>query len=204
MELALAAVPGGVVLHADDEDGNRAEALLACAPDPAEKPDRALDILRRQLGKTGGTDFAAAGVAIEIDPAPFLPVSAVNALRREVLERLSGVREAKRPRVHAGVVPNDAPFPEKELSYLGNVLNRDAEAFYRRHGVVHIEPAAESGLDLRGRKVMTTRYCLKDQLGLCGSPEPLALIDEQGNRLELDFDCAACEMSVFLERRPGA
>ncbi len=196
--LALAAAPGGVVLRAEDEDGNRAEALLACAPEPAEKPGRALEILRRQIGKTGDTEFAAAGVAIEIDPVQFLPVSAVNALRREVLERLSAVRETKRPRVHCGVVPSDAPFPEAELSYLGNVLNRDAEAFYRRHGVVRIEPAPESGLDLRGRNVMTTRYCLKDQLGLCGSTEPLALVDEQGNRLELDFDCAACEMSVFL------
>jgi putative protease len=109
-----------------------------------------------------------------------------------------------RSRMKGGVVRNDIPFPERELSYLGNVLNRDAEAFYRRHGVGRIEPAAESGLQMSGRKVMTTRYCVKHQLGLCGYslPEPLALIDEQGRRLELDFDCAECEMSVFLDRRP--
>jgi hypothetical protein len=47
------------------------------------------------------------------------------------------------------------------------VLNQKAASFYRRHGVLDIEPAAESGLDLTGHTVMTTRYCLKYELGLC-------------------------------------
>ena len=46
---------------------------------------------------------------------------------------------------------NDAPYPEKHLTYLGNVLNAKARAFYRRHGVETIEPAAESGVDLSGQ-----------------------------------------------------
>jgi hypothetical protein len=59
------------------------------------------------------------------------------------------------------------PFPATKLSYQANVLNQKAAAFYRRHRVRDIEPAAESGLDLAGRTVMTTRYCLKYELGLC-------------------------------------
>jgi len=39
------------------------------------------------------------------------------------------------------------------------VLNHKARAFYRRHQVRDIEPAAESGLAMQGRVVMTTRYC---------------------------------------------
>ena len=53
---------------------------------------------------------------------------------------------------------------------------------------------------------MTTRYCLRHQLGLCpdcgsaDSPdEPLTLTDEDGNRLRLHFDCARCEMDLYLE-----
>ena len=68
-------------------------------------------------------------------------------------------------------IPNDVTFPATKLSYLANVLNQKAAAFYRRHGVVDIEPAAESGLDLAGHTVMTTRYCLKYELGLCPSRE---------------------------------
>ena len=48
---------------------------------------------------------------------------------------------------------------------------------------------------------MTTRYCIREQLGLCGTPvaEPLALIDDEGRRLELRFDCEECEMEVLFE-----
>jgi hypothetical protein len=90
------------------------------------------------------------------------------------------------------------------LTYLGNVLNQKAEEFYRRHGVTRIEPAPESGLDMHGRKVMTTKYCVKYQLGHCpreGQPplpnEPLFLIGEDGRRLRLKFDCKECVMEVF-------
>ena len=46
---------------------------------------------------------------------------------------------------------------------------------------------------------MTTRYCIREQLGLCGADvaEPLALIDDEGRRLELKFDCDHCAMDVY-------
>ena len=185
-------------LTAVDEDGNRAEAPLGPAP-AAEKPEAALATLRRQLAKTGDTEFACTAVEIKLDPVPFVPVSALNALRREVLARLSALRETNRPRQEGRIVPNETPYPTRDLSYLGNVLNAKAEAFYRRHGVDRIEPAAESGLDLTARRLMTTRYCIREQLGLCGAhiAEPLSLIDDEGRRLELRFDCAHCAMEVY-------
>ncbi len=191
---------GAEGLIAEDEDGNWTQTTMAPAP-AAEKPEAALATLRRQLAKTGDTEFACTAVEVTLNPIPFLPVAALNALRREVLERLRAAREANRPRCQGTIVPNDAPYPESELSYLGNVLNAKAEAFYRRHGVTRIERAAESGLDMRGRRVMTTRYCIREQLGLCGTPlaEPLALIDDEGRRLELRFDCGRCEMEVYCE-----
>jgi len=201
--------PGeGVSLTATDEDSNTACAMLPGVPVPAENPTGTLATIRRQLEKTGGTDFACTEVAIACEPVPFLPVATLNALRREVLDRLTAVRSTARPRFAGPIVPNDTPFPERELTYLGNVLNRQAEAFYRRHGVESIEPAAESGRDLRGRRVMTTRYCLKHERGECpvhdaaaARPrEPLALLDAGGRRLELRFDCARCRMEVYLER----
>jgi collagenase-like PrtC family protease len=186
-------------LLAEDEDGNRAEIALPPAP-AAAKPEAAAETIRRQLSKTGETEFSCQAVEVEFEPPPFLPVSEWNALRRGVLERLRAVREAARPRERCQIVPNAAPFGETELSYLGNVLNGRAEAFYRRHGVERIERAAESGLDLRRRTVMTTRYCILHQLGLCGPApaEPLALLDDQGRRLELRFDCERCRMEVRL------
>jgi putative protease len=101
-------------------------------------------------------------------------------------------------------VRNQVPFPEERLTYRGNVLNQQARAFYRRHGVEEIEPAAESGLDMAGRVVMRTRYCIQHQLGLCDGSvksgrlrEPLYLVDEDGHRYRLRFACGDCEMEVI-------
>ena len=205
--IAVRLLLSGLTLTAVDEDGNRAEVTFDVPFAAAQKPERAAETIRRQLEKMGDTEFACAGVEIETGPVPFVPVAALNAARRAVLTRLSEARERNRPRAEPRIVPNDTPFPEKELTYLGNVLNRKAEAFYQRHGVEKIEAAAESGLDLRSRKVMTTRYCILEQLGRCrrdGSldeiAEPLALIDDRGRRLELRFDCVRCGMEVWLGR----
>jgi len=205
VRFALSHAGDGLALQATDEDGIQAESRLPGPFEPARDAARALDTIRRQLERTGDTEFISLNVDAPLEPVPFAPISALNALRRDVLARLSDARASARPRRELAIVPNEAPFPDSSLTYLGNVLNEKAAAFYRRHGVREIEPAAESGLDLTGRKVMTTRYCVRRQLGLCPheSPservdEPLFLVDEAGNRLELAFDCAACEMEIYL------
>jgi len=43
---------------------------------------------------------------------------------------------------------------------------------FGRHGASAIEPAAESGLDMHGKKVMTTRYCILREIGRCGERTP--------------------------------
>jgi putative protease len=204
VQLTLTDTPTGFALHAEDEDGNSAAALLTAAKEKANQPAKALAAAQAQLAKTGDTEFVCAGVAIAWAEAWFLPLSALNGLRREVLAHLAQARAQNRPRLQNGVIKNSAPCPHPELTYRANVLNRQAAAFYRRHGVGRIEPAAESGLEMAGRRVMTTRYCLKHQLGWCpqqGRPpalaEPLFLVDDDGRRFRLRFNCAACEMEVY-------
>lgn len=195
----------GFALTAIDEDGNQATAQLDWDKVPARKPQAMLDSIDRQLHKTGETVFACTDVQVGWEAVHFLPLSALNQLRRDALARLSAMRDANRPLRRRPHRRNDAPYPARHLTYLGNVLNRQAKAFYRRHGVGEIEPAAESGLDMSGRQVMRTRYCLKHQLGLCPSQgigkqpqEPLHLVDDDGHRYRLDFDCDLCEMAVYF------
>jgi len=204
--LRLCGSPDGVSLVARDEDGIEVEERLACRLEPARDSQAALATIRRQLMKTGRSIYACSEVLVEVLPIPFLTVSALNGLRRVALDALTLDRERRRPRATGSIMRNDVPYPERELTHLGNVLNRKAEAFYRRHGVTEIEAAAESGLDMRGRKVMTTRYCLMHQLDLCRKPgvddsveEPLYLVDDEGYRLRLDFDCGRCEMEIYLD-----
>jgi putative protease len=203
VQMRLESVADGFRLSVEDEDGNRAVGRLLVSKEPALKPGKADSLCRKQLAKTGDTVFTCIGVDLAWDQPYFVPIASINALRRQTLDDLLAERAASRPLLQGVLVPNDVPYPQSTLTYLGNVLNQKARDFYRRHGVDQIEPAAESGLNMQGRVVMRTRYCLKYQLGLCdgGSPrselrEPLALVDEEGHRYELHFDCAACEMEI--------
>jgi putative protease len=201
----LAATQTGLALFAQDEDGNESMATLACEKTPAEKPEQALATIDKQLRRLGGTEFDCTYIRVDLPEVYFIPMGTLNALRRAALEDLAQQRLVNFPRRLGGAVKNEAPYPAQELTFQGNVLNQTAAAFYRRHGVTKIEPAAESGLDLRARKVMTTRHCIKHQLGWCPKEnktvklqEPLALVDEQGRTFPLRFNCAECQMEVYF------
>ena len=165
--LRLRETSDGIALEAMDEDRVRAEAALVCTKVAADKPERAQAGVEHQLAKLGDTEFVATSIATEWATPLLLSAAQVNSLRRKLADNLATVRAQTRPTREVPLVPNNAPFPVTKLSYLANVLNQKAAAFYRRHQVTDIEPAAESGLDLVGRTVMTTRYCLKYELGLC-------------------------------------
>jgi collagenase-like PrtC family protease len=203
VRLRLEETLDGLALVARDEDDVSARATLPGDRVPADRPARAEATARRQLARTGGTPFVCTAVDLSWPQPYFLPVATLNALRRDVLERLLAARATARPRMAGRIVRNEAPHPQARLTYLGNALNRQAVAFYRRHGVEDVAPAAESGMDMAGKAVMRCRYCLKHQLGLCDgtSPaadlrEPLYLVDEDGHRYQLRFRCAECEMEV--------
>jgi 23S rRNA 5-hydroxycytidine C2501 synthase len=195
----------GFSLKLSDEDGLSVETAWHGAKKPAEKDEAAEGTVRKQLARLGGTEFEPAGLDIRWDRPCFIPVSELNALRRAAVEKLARAREVNRPKASGGAAVNEFPYPENQLTYMGNVLNSKAEAFYRRHGVAEIERSAESGLDMRGRKVMTTKYCLLFETGRClknksGPAEKsrFFLKDEDGRRFELVADCEKCEMEIFF------
>ncbi len=204
VRMVLDSENGRLCLKLEDEDGNRAELASEADPVPARSPESAESTIRKQLTSFGGTDYICERLDITVHPMPFAPVSEWNRLRREALSALDAVRSAFRPPAVPAPGPNDFPYPLKQLTFAANVLNAKADAFYRRHGVEVIEPAAESGLELRGRKVMTTRYCLRAELGRCpgkrpaGHPAPAwNLEDGDGRRFPVRFNCDECVMEIF-------
>jgi len=204
--MCLSEGPGGLNLDIRDEDGNQANVKSSAAFEKAEKPELALEMIQKQLARLGDSEFMLNEIHVDLQNVPFLPAAAWNELRRTALDALRHARIQNRPLLMGGVMVNDFPFPVQELDYRGNVLNQKAADFYRRHGVTKIEPAAESGLDLRGRRVMTSKYCLKYELDACPRhcgkvtvQEPLTLVDEDGHRLRLVFDCGNCEMGILFE-----
>ncbi len=200
IRMTLSQTDDGLVLKAIDEDNCQAEYAIECETIAAEKPEQALENIRKQLTKTGGTQFVCSDIDISLSAALFVPMSVLNSLRRGTLENLAEARAAKRPVLTGGSKKNDLPYPVDKLTFEGNVLNELAKKFYKRHGVTEVDPAAESGIDLIGQRVMTTRYCLRHQLDMCGDDSPLILVDDEGHHLELRFDCERCGMEVVRVR----
>jgi putative protease len=168
----------------------------------AQKPEQALETIKKQLSKLGETEFWLEALDLKLSKPYFMPVSALNDLRREALATLEKALPAPAPHEESKAVPNEFPYPQEELDYTANVLNSRAERFYKRHGVKEISLAAEGGADLSGEPLMVIKFCLRRRLGLCKKGkevEPLFLEDGEGRRFRLEFDCAACRMRLYLD-----
>jgi putative protease len=201
--LRFHATDDGFSLQIADEEGINAVASIAHAREAAQNPERALDTLRENLGKLGNTIYRAETIELDLDTPLFVPASVANALRRSAVEALDAARAAacQRPPRKSPVEP-PAPYPDDSLSYLGNVFNEKARAFYARHGVQVIEPAYECHMEKGDVSLMITKHCLRYSFNLCPKqvkgirPDPLILMNGK-EKLTLRFDCKPCEMHVI-------
>jgi putative protease len=199
-----------ITLRAEDEDGMTAETALDVVFEPARDSAKARATLEKHLAGLGGTPYRLAGLNVEAAGIGFLPVRLINRLRREVLEKLSRNRRQAYVRPCLPVVPNNVPYPQKKLDHRANVFNDYARAFYERHGATVVEPAFETLSDVKGKTVMTTRYCIRYELNLCPKhqrpvrpiKEPLRLQDAHST-YRLEFDCRACRMRIIIESSTG-
>ncbi|MFT3963665.1 peptidase U32 family protein [Propionivibrio sp.] len=207
VRLRLGETADGFELTLADERGVAVTVPLAHARETARDPERAPDALRENLGKLGGTIYAAESIELALSAPWFIPASALNALRRAAVAALDAARAKawrRPPRRPAAEPPT--PYPDDALSYLGNVYNRQARAFYARHGVKVIAPAYECGGEQGEVPLMVTKHCLRYSFDLCPKqtrgirPDPLLLISGK-DRLTLRFDCKRCEMQVVGSAR---
>jgi len=203
LDLFLTENNGEIKITTLDEDGITSEISIPNSFEPANNKEKAIETIEKQLLKLGDSDYYSDFAEINLQNPPFIPVNEINKLRRELISLHDKNRLDSYTRNTFEIKKNDFPYPENTLDYRGNILNTYAENFYRRHGVVSTSPAAESGIDLRGKQVMTTKYCIKKQLGLCAkevkkSPDTLYLQDEMGHKYTLKFNCKKCEMEVYF------
>ena len=98
-----------------------------------------------------------------------MPASAANPLRREAVGAArGGARRAPtaRPLRRPAAVPPPT-YPEDTLTYLANVYNHAARAFYARHGVKLIDAAYEAHEEAGDVSLMITKHCLRYAFSLC-------------------------------------
>lgn len=190
--------PNGFKLTAKDTDGNMGEFSILLKKTPAEKKDVVEMALRRQFSKLNDTIFTCKEIILKQKNICIIPLSTLNHLRRGAIQNLLENREKNRPRKTGHAAINNIPYPVKNITYLGNCLNKKAENFYKRHGAIVSEWAAESGLNMKGHKVMTSKYCIKKEFDMCGKKAPyLYLMDGKKRKHRLKFDCKKCRMDVF-------
>ncbi|WP_414163637.1 peptidase U32 family protein [Superficieibacter sp. BNK-5] len=197
-----------LILTLTSEDGVSVTHTLEGLFGEANNAEKALASLHDGLAKLGQTRYYAQNVAITLPGALFVPASQLNQLRRETVELLDEARLASYQRGQRKAVAQPAPvYPETHLSFLANVYNHKARAFYQRYGVTLIDAAYEAHEEKGDVPVMITKHCLRFAFNLCpkqakgvtgvkgGRATPMQLVhgDEV---LTLRFDCKPCEMHV--------
>lgn len=191
---------GKIIFEYSDEQGNIAQKILENNFDMAIHKDKALNNFKKQLMKSGGTVFEVKDVFIDLENIPFISVSELNEIRRELLDTLRQKRILNYKNRRAKILINNSEYIQSEVDYRANISNNLAERFYERHGIKGIALSPEAGTSLDNKVVMSTKLCLKKELGLCRSKkavEPLFLIDEKGKKFELQFNCDKCEMDII-------
>lgn len=204
VDVSLAENNFGFTLTMCDEDGNSVSMALSKDKELARTPQH--DNLINQLGKLGSTPFVPRNIEVDLSENWFIPSSELAELRRATVEKLLALRRINYHRELWRMPETEHPYPQKELTYLGNVMNKEAAAFYQKHGVERIAPAFEVEHP-EGAALMFCKHCLRYSMGWCPvhhkvkSPyrEPYYLVSGDGKKFRLQFDCKNCQMKVYSE-----
>ena len=195
-------------LTVTSEDGSSASVSLPGPFGPAKDAEQARAQLADTLSKLGTTIYYVTAVQIDAPQALFVPNSQLKALRREAIEALTAARVAAHPRGSRKPVSVPPPvYPEAHLTFLANVYNEKARAFYQRFGVQLIDAAYEAHEESGEVPVMITKHCLRFSFNLCPKQAKgvtgvrtkvadMQLI-HQDEVLTLKFDCKPCEMHII-------
>lgn len=204
VDVSLAENNFGFTLTMCDEDGNSVSMALSKNKELARTPQH--DNLINQLGKLGNTPFVPRNIEVDLSENWFIPSSELAELRRATVEKLLSLRRINYHRELWRMPETEHPYPQKELTYLGNVMNKEAAAFYQKHGVEKIALAFEMEHP-EGAALMFCKHCLRYSMGWCPvhhkvkSPyrEPYYLVSGDGKKFRLQFDCKNCQMKVYSE-----
>ncbi|MBR5671234.1 MAG: U32 family peptidase [Bacteroidales bacterium] len=145
---------------------------------PARNIASAVDNIRRQMGKRSGA-YSFHVLSVDDTDVRFYPLSVLNGFRRQLADMLDARMAEIMAASRTAYKPTGAPVPPQKRKAADGVL-------------------------------MRSRYCIRYELGLCpkfgkradkrlaGSTakEPLFLVNNS-RRLQLAFDCKACEMTVL-------
>jgi len=194
---------GDILELAADTEGFKSIFTFPVKAGAADNQQRAAEIWKTQLAKSGMSAFNVTRVNICTSKLPHYPASKINELRRLLLDNLTCaiLEDAYKNRPVSTI--NVSDYYKKYIDFQHNVSNKYARLFYEKRNVEAIEPAIEANKNITGKiPVMTTRYCILFELGMCLKESrshklklPLRIAD--GNQeYTVEFDCKNCEMKI--------
>jgi len=185
---------------AESEDGRKVSLRQVFPKIGSRQPEKTMALLREQMGKKAEHySFTLGKVAIATPDRtiPYLSPADVNSVRRTLAQKLSELPCNKIPILKEG--KGEAPHTGG-TSYKDNISNSISGEEYKKMGAPSIEKAFEITHG-DGAELMRSKYCLRYALGKCpkekkGEKADKMFLVNNGYRLEVSFDCGACEMVI--------
>lgn len=177
-------------INAVSQDGRSVKLEREAGHNAAENPERMRGMFATQISKaTGIYSFTLRSLEVETPDGslPFLPTSALNAIRRDLAAALEEMpcRAIPLPVNQASSRTGNAEYPVLEpdvlsqvqdiqettsngphLSYKANIANHIARKIYMSLGASRTDDAFEIS-HRPDAELMRTKYCIRYELGLC-------------------------------------
>ena len=177
-------------INAVSQDGRSVKLEREAGHNAAENPERMRGMFATQISKaTGIYSFTLRSLEVETPDGslPFLPTSALNAIRRDLAAALeempcraipllvnqasSRTGNAEYPVLEPDVLSQVQDIQETtsngpHLSYKANIANHIARKIYMSSGASRTDDAFEIS-HRPDAELMRTKYCIRYELGLC-------------------------------------
>lgn len=215
-KISCAETPDGITLTATDEDGNSAAITLQIEKSLAENAEKSVETIEKQLKKSGGTIFRITEVT-NIPPY-FIKISLLNDARRQLLDNLENERENHRSASKADTPGTSATssqpvrYVKSNFPQMYNISNSLARQVYaEKMPEVAAASAPEITGDFRNIPLMTTRYCILREMGMCLKMRPAnsenqsrvdtsaLYLQDKSHTYRLEFDCKNCLTKIYLK-----
>lgn len=204
---------GLLTLSLHDEKGITVTVSTETKVVASQKPQT--EVRKNTLSRTGNTPFRFIEIKDKIPDNIFVPVSVIVALRRKAIEALQSQSFESDISETAPTSLSSSKSEGTSVTHtnLSNSLSLD---FYKNQGQKSLMQAIEvkgplvaEGVTLMSADsfpVMTTRYCLRRELGACLKTtdgkkfkEPLTLRSTRPGILpmRIEFDCKNCRMKLW-------
>lgn len=197
----------GLTISVEDEDNISVSITFDGKFEQAVQIEKSKQNITEQLSKSGDTIFSVQKVNFLSEKIPFIRISDLNNMRRQLLEALLEKRLKLMPAPLATCIDKESVYPEKTSGAEHNILNSYAKRFYEKHGVSVEKMSAELDNNYNDLPLMTTHHCLRYMFKKCPLlPEKSlnnindpAFLQYNERLYRLEFDCKNCVMRIFKQ-----